>query len=217
ILRAAGVHAGATSLWATGLDSGEFGGVACTEYRKDVPLEVALARGIVALEIDGVPLSAERGYPARLVVPGYFGTNNVKWLRALTVSDRRPEHLFTTRLYLRTVPGTDGPQPVRDLDVNSLVTLPSDGARVGADVEVAGWAWSAVPVVAVEVAVDGEWAPAEVERRRGPHVTWQRFRTVRRAGPGGHTLAVRATDRDGRVQPVDGARNAAHHVTVDVR
>lgn len=217
LLRAAGVGARATSLWATGLDSGEFGGVTCTEYRKDVPLDVALARGIVAYEIDGVPLSAERGYPARLVVPGYFGTNNVKWLHALTVSDRRPEHLFTTRLYLRAVPGAHEPQPVRDLDVNSLLTVPADGAVTGRDVEIAGWAWSRVPVVTVDVAVDGAWSPAEVEQRRGPHVTWQRFRTLRRLRPAEHTVAVRAADRDGRAQPIAGARNASHGVTITVQ
>lgn len=216
LLRAAGAGAGATSLWATGWDSGEFGGVTCTEYRKDVPLDVAAARGLVAYEIDGVPLSTERGFPARLVVPGYFGTNNVKWLRALTVADRRPEHLFTTRLYQRRVPGADAPAPVRDLDVNSLLTVPAEGAVTGPDVEIAGWAWGAVPVAAVDVAVDGEWGPAQVEERRGPHVTWQRFRAVRRPGPGEHVLAVRATDRHGRVQPLAGTRNASHHVTVAV-
>lgn len=217
LLDEAGVADGATSLWATGCDSGTFAGVACTEYRKDVPLEVARGRGIVAHEIDGAPLGAERGYPARLVVPGYFGTNNVKWLRGLTVSDRRPEHLFTTRLYLRTVPGAGEPQPVRDLDVNSLITVPAGGGVAGPDVDVGGWAWSAVPVASVEVAVDGQWAPAEVEPPRGRHVTWQRFRAVRRPGPGNHTVAVRATDRQGRTQPLTGARNASHHVVVTVR
>lgn len=216
LLEAAGVRDAATSLWATGLDHGEFGGVACSEYRKDVPLDVALARGLVAYELDGAPLGAERGFPARLVVPGYFGTNNVKWLRALTVSDRRPEHLFTTRLYLRAVPGTEEPQPVRDLDVNSLITMPADATTAGPDVEVAGWAWGAEPVVAVETAVDGAWTPAEVEPRRGEHVTWQRFRAVHRPGPGRHTLAVRATDAHGRTQPLTGARNASHQVTVSV-
>lgn len=214
LLAEAGVRDGAGSLWATGADSGVFAGIACTEYRKDVPLEVALARGIVAHEIDGAPLGVERGFPARLVVPGYFGTNNVKWLRALTVSDRRPEHLFTTELYLRTVPGADGPQPVRDLDVNSLITVPAAGEVEGPDVEVAGWAWGMDPVASVEVGVDGDWAPATVEQRSGRHVTWQRFRALRRPGPGEHTVAARATDRHGRCQPLTGARNACHHVTI---
>ena len=107
LLEAAGA-APASALWATGADAGVFADVACTEYRKDVPLEVARERGIVALGMNGAPLDDAHGGPARLVVPGYFGTNNVKWLRALTVADRRPEHLFTTRLYQRTVPGEPG-------------------------------------------------------------------------------------------------------------
>ena len=100
LLEAAGA-APASALWATGADAGVFADVACTEYRKDVPLEVARERGIVALGMNGAPLDDAHGGPARLVVPGYFGTNNVKWLRALTVAHRRPEHLFTTRLYQR--------------------------------------------------------------------------------------------------------------------
>ena len=220
VLERAGVRDRATTVWATGLDHGRFAGEDCTEYRKDLPLDVVLDRGLLAYELDGGPLPAERGFPVRLVVPGYFGTNNVKWLGALTVADRRPEHLFTTRLYQRPPPGGGAPEPVRDMDVNSLITVPRDGTDVepvgDAGPEVAGWAWSSVAVERVEVAVDGRWEPAELEaRRRGP-VTWQRFRTRRPLTPGVHDVAVRATDRGGRSQPDDGARNAVQHVRIRV-
>lgn len=107
-------------------------------------------RGIIAYEMNGEPLTAEHGFPARLFVPGYFGTNNVKWLAALTLADRRPEHLFTTGLYQRAEPGSDVPVPVRDLDVTSLITIPREGQTVRPrTVTIRGWAWSAVPVTAV--------------------------------------------------------------------
>lgn len=212
VLERAGVRPGATTVWATGLDHGEFAGEHCTEYRKDLPLDVVLDRALLAHELDDGPLPAERGYPVRLVVPGFFGTNNVKWLGALTVADHRPEHLFTTRLYLR--PSPDGPVPVREMDVNSLLTEPADRAETGAEAEIAGWAWGFEPVVRVEVAVDGRWEPAELEADRPGPVTWQRFRTRRALAPGEHDVAVRATDRAGRTQPDDGARNAVHHVRI---
>lgn len=203
LLDAAGASSG-PALWATGSDAGTFADVACTEYRKHVPLEVARERAIVALGMNGAPLTDEHGGPARLVVPGYFGTNNVKWLRTLTVADRRPEHLFTTRLYQRVPPGGSEPRPVRDLDVTSVITGTAPAVR--------GWAWSAVPVTSVEVGVDGVWWPAELEPR-GEHRTWQGF-SLRVDPPPGCVLTARATDAWGRVQPDAGARNAVHAVTV---
>ncbi|TCK26010.1 molybdenum-dependent oxidoreductase-like protein [Pseudonocardia endophytica] len=215
VLERAGVRPGATSVWATGLDHGEFAGEYCTEYRKDLPLDVVLERGLLAHELDDGPLPAERGYPVRLVVPGFFGTNNVKWLGRLTLADHRPEHLFTTRLYLR--PSPDGMVPVREMDVNSLLTAPADGADVDSDVEVAGWAWGFEPVARVEVAVDGRWGQAEVEPRAPGPPTWQRFRARRVLVAGAHEIAVRATDRAGVTQPLDAARNAVHRVRILVR
>lgn len=212
LLEAAGAAPG-PALWATGSDAGVFADVACTEYRKDVPLEIARERAIVALGMNGAPLTDEHGAPARLVVPGWFGTNNVKWLRELTVADRRPEHLFTTRLYQRVLPGDPRPQPVRDLDVTSVITAPLDGARTGDAVEVAGWAWGAFPVTSVEVAVDGRPHPAVLEPR-GEHRTWQRFALAVALPPGEHVLAARATDERGRVQPLAEQRNAVHEVRV---
>lgn len=213
VLERAGVDPAATTVWATGLDHGEFAGEHCTEYRKDLPLDVVLDRALLAYELDDGPLPADRGFPVRLVVPGFFGTNNVKWLGALTLADHRPEHLFTTRLYLR--PSPDGMVPVREMDVNSLITAPADGTEAGADVvEIAGWAWGFEPVVRVEVAVGGRWEPAELENRRPGPPTWQRFRTRRALPPGEQDVAVRATGRDGRTQPDDGARNAVHRIRV---
>lgn len=207
VLDAAGIHDGSV-LWATGADSGVFDGVACTEYRKDVPLEVARDRAIIALDMNGAPLTDEHGGPARLVVPGYFGTNNVKWLTTLTAADRRPDHLFTTRLYQRDQ------RPVRDLDVTSVIVTPRRGAEVATTVEVTGWAWSAAPVTAVEVALDGRWRPAALEPP-GPRHAWQRLTTRLPALPvGEHVLSARATDADHRTQPLDGARNAVHDVAV---
>lgn len=218
LLDAAGVRPGASTLWARGLDHGQFDGIDCACYLKDLPLATVAERGIIAYEMNGEPLTSEHGYPARLFVPGYFGTNNVKWLAALTLADRRPEHLFTTRLYQRAEPGADAPVPVRDLDVTSLITSPRDGqAAAPGTVTIRGWAWSAVPVTAVDIGIRGIWQRAELEPRSRGDFAWQRFSASRRLGPGEYLIQARATDCRGRVQPQDGARNQVHAVSLRVR
>ena len=216
LLERAGARPEADGLWVGGLDSGSFAGRASQGYLKDVPLRVAADRGIVAYEMNGEPLTEEHGFPARLFIPGYFGTNNVKWLRSLTVAAGRPEHLFTTELYQRVPPGGRHPVPVRDLDVNSVLIGHSERAGV---VTVHGWAWSATPVSLVRIGTDGTdgpWLDATVEPRRADAFGWQRFRGALPLAPGSHTVTARATDSRGRVQPLAGARNEVHTVTVTV-
>jgi DMSO/TMAO reductase YedYZ molybdopterin-dependent catalytic subunit len=214
----------ADSVWARGADHGEFGGIAADDYLKDLPLGEVLDRALVAYAVNDAPLPTGRGGPLRLVVPGYFGTNSVKWLTRLTLADRRPEHLFTTRLYLR--PGPDGePVPVRALDVNCAITSPAEGAVVASadgvvasadGVVVTGWAWSVEEVTAVRVTVDGTSTAVDLDPRTTDAPAWQGFRARVPLGPGEHVIAASATDAAGRVQPDAAARNAAHVVTVRV-
>jgi sulfane dehydrogenase subunit SoxC len=217
LLDAAGVRSCASVIWARGLDCGQFDGIDCACYLKDLPLATVAERGIIAYEMNGEPLTDEHGFPARLFVPGYFGTNHVKWLAALTLADQRPEHLFTTRLYQRVEPGADLPVPVRDLDVTSLITAPREGQAVPpGTVTICGWAWSAVPVTAVDIGVLGTWQRAELEPRSGGDYAWQRFSATLHLGPGDYRIQARATDYRGHVQPQADARNQIHSVSIRV-
>jgi sulfane dehydrogenase subunit SoxC len=167
--------------------------------------------------MNGAPLTSEHGFPARVFVPGYFGTNAVKWLSRLTLADERPDSLFTTRLYNRRVDGHV--QPVRELDVHAVIVEPADGATlVPGRHAVAGWAWSHWPVTRVEVSVDGgaAWAEARLAPR-GPDHQWQTFTYEWTPGvPGRHELRARATDARARTQPAAG-RNRIHTVSVVVQ
>jgi len=171
---------------------------------------------LVAWAMNGEPLSAEHGFPARVFVPGYFGTNNVKWLSRLTLAADRPESLFTTRLYMRRVDGEA--RPVRELDVHAVIVSPAEGAVLESGRHaIEGWAWSAWPVSTVEVSADAgaTWRPARVARRGDDH-QWQAFTCLwDAAAPGKHELRVRATDERGRTQPEAG-RNRVHIVSVGV-
>ncbi|MGH7031394.1 MAG: molybdopterin-dependent oxidoreductase, partial [Stellaceae bacterium] len=81
LLHASGIRAEARFLWAHGLDHGDYDGVSAKWYVKDMPL-ARLAEGgvLLAYAVTGEPLTPEHGFPLRLIIPGYYGTNTVKWL-----------------------------------------------------------------------------------------------------------------------------------------
>lgn len=198
-----------------GLDSGSFANVYSERYVKDLPLARSLEPDVlVAWAMNGEPLSAEHGFPARVLVPGYFGTNNVKWLSRITLAAERPESLFTTRLYNRHVDGVR--RAVRELDVHAVIVTPAEGAALEPGHHtISGWTWSAWPVRAVDVSADGgaTWQPAAVTPRGGDY-QWQAFTCAwDAAAPGRYELHARATDERGRVQPTAG-RNRIHIISV---
>ncbi len=92
-------RADARYIWSAGADFGEFGGVAVDAYVKDLPLSRIDADVLIAYEMNGSALLPEHGFPARLVVPGFYGTNSVKWLTRMTLAEARATGPFTTRWY----------------------------------------------------------------------------------------------------------------------
>ncbi|MFI7007366.1 molybdopterin-dependent oxidoreductase [Streptomyces sp. NPDC050145] len=210
LLDAAGPRPDARHVWFEGADHGTFAGEQDLTYVKDLPLERARAEVLLAHAVNGAPLPPRHGFPVRAVAPLLFGTNSVKWLTRVTVSAVRPDHLFTTRLYVR------GGAPVRDLDVNSKLLSPYDGDEIPAGpVELSGRAWSAAQVTGVEIAIDdGPWHPADLAPA-GPHPeAWRPFTFRAELPPGPHRVRSRATDAGGRTQPPPGSRNAWHEIEV---
>ena len=211
----AGVRADATYLWSDGADTGKFAGERVPCFRKDLPVS-EIGRALLVTTVNGEPLPARHGGPVRLVVPGFYGTNSVKWLWRLTLADRRADGLFTTRFYNDEMP--DGTRrPVYGLAPESIVVWPAPAARIGRTATLRGWAWSGTPVVVVEVSIDegATWQGAEVTGRSGRE--WQAW-SARAAfdAPGRRKLMCRATDANGVMQPVSGARNEVHAVDVIV-
>ena len=76
-------------IWSHGAHSGEFSGVVVDPYLKDLPIARVENDVLIACEMNGSALPAEHGFPARLVVPGYYGTNSVKWITRITLAERR--------------------------------------------------------------------------------------------------------------------------------
>ena len=223
LLGEAGVQRGATFLWSYGLDHGTYRGTPVESYVKDLPLhEVPVTEALLAYEVNGQPLPPEHGYPLRLVVPGFYGTNSVKWLYRLELADRRADGLFTTHLYNDPLPATaanphGGSRPVWEVAPESVIVSPRPNACFSNElVEIWGRAWARSGIAAVEVSADGGETWHEAELSNETQHAWQKFRLAwwpgQRRGP--VVLQSRATDRNGVVQPAAGARNAIYSVSV---
>ena len=225
LLHEAGVKRQASFLWSFGVDKGVFEDVTSGVYLKDMPLH-RLAAGdiLLAYEMNGKPLDQEHGFPLRLVIPGYYGTNLVKWLYRLELSDRRPDGPYTTKYYNDPISPssnrpTGGTSPLWELPPESVIVSPAPQDKLEvADITIWGWAWAGAGLAQVEVSVDGghHWVTAELEPEAG--WAWRRFTfSWRPTKIGSYSLASLAFDKRGVSQPVDKARNAIYHVIVAIR
>ncbi|MGA8399066.1 MAG: molybdopterin-dependent oxidoreductase [Stellaceae bacterium] len=218
LLKRAEVLPEARFLWSYGLDGGSYEGHTVESYVKDLPLDRIAESVLVATELNGAPLPPEHGFPARLLVPGFYGTNSVKWLKRIRLADRRAEGPFTTALY--NDPAEDGGRrPVWAVMPESALVAPATGAVLKAEETVIwGWAWGKLPIDRVEISTDGgeSWRDAELEARH--QFSWQRFTLKwRPISPGRATIIARAHDGSGSIQPAAAARNAVHKVEVEIR
>jgi DMSO/TMAO reductase YedYZ molybdopterin-dependent catalytic subunit len=211
VLEQAGLADEALEVLFTGLDRGVEGGVE-QFYERALPVPEALRDdALLAYAIGGRPLTPQHGFPLRLVVPGWYGMTNVKWLDRITVLDEPFAGYQHTRSYRMRQAEDDEGEPVTRMLPRSLMVPPGipdflsrerflePGAAV-----LRGRAWSGwAPIESVEVSTDGgrEWAPAELEEPVSP-VAWCGWSFAWEASAGRHELCCRASDADGRRQPV---------------
>lgn len=163
---------------------------------------------ILAYEMNGEPLTVVHGFPLRLIVPGWYGVAQVKWLERIEVSDERLMTRFMARDYV-TLMGQERDGETRWVEtsvtrqrVKSVVTRVT---RSDDRFRVHGVAWSdATPLDRVEIRIDdSDWREATLEQRGGPEAwTFFTFETSDLA-PGEHTIVSRAVDARGRAQPPD--------------
>jgi len=182
------------------------------QFGRSITLENAMKPGpLIAYELNGEPLTREQGFPVRLIMPGWYGVANVKWLAEIHLQEDRYLGNYQARWYrsLRGVGGTGEESDPQTQWVETEVTrmqLKSVIARVrkraGAH-EVLGFVLNdGTPLKAVEVQIDnGPWERATLDSSNTPY-SWKLF-TYRWEGAasGEHTLISRATDVNGAVQP----------------
>ena len=197
LLREAGPHKAARWIVAEGADA--------TGNERSIPMAKALDDILVAYGQNGEALRPENGYPLRLIVPGWAGNINVKWLRRLTVVDRP----YLTRMDNVGQPSLLPDGKARELmfvmEAKSVITFPSGGQRLAGPgfYEITGLAWSGRGRVRrVEVSTDGgkTWRLAALQE---PvlGLAHTRFRFPWRWDGRDAVLQSRCTDETGYVQP----------------
>ena len=172
---------------------------------RSLPIEKALDDCIIAYKMNGEALYPEQGYPMRLVVPGWIGNLNVKWVRRIKVTETPTYTKDETSRYTELMPDGRARQFQYVQEVKSLITQPSRGLTLpGAGrYEVSGLAWSGEGRIArVEVSADGgrSWADAALQE---PVLAkcFTRFRIPWEWDGAPATVQSRATDEKGNVQP----------------
>ena len=182
---------------------------------RSVPL-AASEDALLAWEMNGTPIALAHGGPLRLIVPGYTGVNNIKYIRRLAFTAQESDARIQSHGYRISPPGGKGDpsQPsVQEMSIKSWINGPgADGAKVKAgEVQIHGVAFGGLHAPAkVEVSTDGgrNWTAA---RFVGPDLgryAWRQFVLATRLAPGSYRLASRATDSAGNVQPEQRMENA---------
>ncbi len=194
-------------------------------FARSLPMAQAMRpETLIALRMNGVPLTAEHGAPARLAVPGWYGMASVKWLTHIELLQTPYTGYFQRKRYVYE--SALGVEPVTRMRVKSIITAPSDGATCGRSIEVSGWAWSGDGAIThVAVGLDGgeQWQSATLGVPISDHA-WTPFHaTIQVPRAGRFVLRSRATDASGAAQPdvivwnrLGYGNNAVRHVVIDV-
>jgi sulfane dehydrogenase subunit SoxC len=197
LLEEAGVTRGAKWVVAEGADA--------AAMSRSVPLEKCLDDALIALYQNGEAIRPEQGYPMRLLLPGFEGNANVKWLRRLTVMEEPANAKDETSRYTDLLPDGKARQFTLLVGVKSIILKPSYGMTMKGPgfYEISGLAWSGAGRISrVEVSVDGgrRWERATLGTPVLP-LALTRFRLPWQWDGRPAVLVSRATDEKGDVQP----------------
>jgi DMSO/TMAO reductase YedYZ molybdopterin-dependent catalytic subunit len=239
VLEACGVAQDAVYVAYEGADRHLSGDPSKLPISRGVPLDKAMQdESLLAWGLNGEPLPPLHGFPLRLVLGGWPASVSGKWLQRLLLRDRVHDGPKmggqSYRVPCRPVaPGT----AVADADmciieampVKSLITRPRSGHIVenGRALGVRGHAWAGeLEVAALHTSIDygASWQESELELPPN-RLAWQRWSTrVHFPGPGYYEVWARATDSEGRTQPMvlpawnprGYLNNACHRIAVEV-
>lgn len=167
---------------------------------------------LLAYERNGEPLEKRTGAPLRLIVPGWYGIANVKWLKRIEVRDRRYMGKYMGRDYVTIRGERQGDEVVFVESSVARMNLKSAIARVTArpaqdgktPLKAYGAVWGdGTPLKGVQVKLDdGEWREAKLDEKPVEKFSWRFFSIdLGLVAPGKHMLVSRGLDANGRIQP----------------
>jgi DMSO/TMAO reductase YedYZ molybdopterin-dependent catalytic subunit len=210
-----------------GIEAVFFGSDSGAEVVRDIKMPQQFARSLsladamnpnnlLCYEMNGAPLPAANGFPLRLIAPGWYGIANVKWLQRIEILDTRFMGRFMARDYVTIrEEQRDGETAWTETSVGRslLKSAPAKVVRNQGQHRIIGAAWGA-PIDWVEVRIDsGPWLPAVIDDNEDAEFAWK----IWSLGwpdptPGEHTVASRAMDETGQIQPaMDDPRIANKH------
>jgi DMSO/TMAO reductase YedYZ molybdopterin-dependent catalytic subunit len=182
------------------------------QFGRSITLENATKpEPMLVWALNGEPLTVPQGAPLRLIMPGWYGVANVKWLSEIHLQEDRYLGNFQARWY-RSVVGEGGTGEEADPGTQWVETeitrmhLKSAIARVrkmGNAYRILGFVLNdGTPLKSVEVKIDdGPWQKATLDPGNTKY-SWKLFTYQwESASPGPHTLVSRATDAESNVQP----------------
>lgn len=209
ILETAGVKPDGIEVVFYGADKGE-------ETIRDVKVEQSFGRSLhisdalnagalLVYEMNGEPLPHYHGAPLRLLVPGWYGVANVKWLNQIHVQDRRYMGRFMGRDYVTLSKQDIGGEVRWEERSVTKMRLKSSIVRVtkrGNSHMITGFVLNdGTPLKAVEISIDGgPWQAASMDSKNSQY-SWKLFRFEwKNASKGEHTIVSRVTDATGQIQ-----------------
>ena len=197
LLDEAGVDPRASWILAEGADAAA---VSCS-----IPIAKAMDDALIALYQNGERVRPANGYPMRLLLPGYEGIMQIKWLRRIQVTDAPTMTRDETSRYTMLLQDGKALQFNFPMECKSVILQPSQGLTMKGEgfYEISGLAWSGYgKITKVEVSTDGgkSWAAAALQE---PVLSkaLTRFRIPWHWSGGPAVLQSRATDETGYVQP----------------
>lgn len=203
VLELAGIKRNAVDVNLIGLDDGEF--------NKPMSVEKAMdPNTILAYAMNGDLLPPDHGFPVRAVVPGWAGSNSVKWVGRVVVSSEKIWVKNNTTSYVLIGPNWPPRQyapaqgsPITTLNIKGVLALPWPAKLNQGSQLIRGFAYS--PHGKIDNVV---WSLDRGTRWRRARIVepvlenaWTRFELTWDAAPGSHTVMVRATDEQGHTQP----------------
>ena len=208
VLEAAGIKREAAWMLAEGRDA--------AGLDRSVPLtDGLLNEALICYGQNGEALRPEQGYPLRLLIPGYEGNINIKWLRRLKLGSAPFMTRWETSKYTDLMPDGTAYQFTLVMDAKSVITHPSGRQQIQKGFnEIRGLAWSGRGrITQVEISVDGgrRWQRAQLQEPALPQCH-TRFRFPWRWTGEDTIVQSRCTDESGSVQPTREALIAARGI-----
>ncbi len=175
-------------------------------FARSMSLEDALNPNVLlSYAVNGQPLPSPNGFPVRLIIPGWYGIANVKWLKRIEVRATRFMGRFMAKDYVTIREEMRNGESVwvqTSVGRGRLNSVPAKVTRLEGKHRIYGAAWGA-PIQRVEVKIDDSgWGPAQIFKGQDSEFAWKFWRLEwENPAHGMHAISTRAIDTAGNIQP----------------